>query len=167
MLTHLFPNFLSRDSEYFQAEGYWARLWERVNSLSKTAQAWQTPWLGTGSPTLRDGNPIFSAYSPLSRRGIRIIQHPPTSDQVEFAFWLDTYGGSVTDPESIQELVISCALSDASSESAFSILNAWVEGEELAVDFQGPAEPGSNRPSGRESPFASHLRSQSPKRDRG
>ena len=85
---------------------------------------------------------MFSAYSATARRGVRIIQHPPTNNQLEFAYWLDTYGGSDTDPESIQELVIACALSDAASVPAVSLMNAWVAGESVRIDFQAEYEHG-------------------------
>ena len=53
-----------------------------------------------------DGNPIFSAYSPTTRRGIRVIQHLPTTDEIGISYWLDTLGDPLTDPENIRELVI-------------------------------------------------------------
>jgi hypothetical protein len=142
MVTHLFKNYLADPNEYRQAEAYWLGLWETVDPEPKSFYGWRTPWVNTGSPSILDGNPMFSAYSPAVRRGVRIIQHPPTNNQLEFAYWLDTYGGPDTDPESIQELVIACALSDAASAPAVSLMNAWVAGESVRIDFQAEYEHG-------------------------
>ena len=51
----------------------------------------------------------FSAYSPTRLRGIRVIQYPPESGDLEFDCWLDTFGGKLGEPGVIRELVIACA----------------------------------------------------------
>ena len=57
----LFPRFLTDPDEYRLAERYWEDLWSRIDPLDRAASNWTYPWLGTGSPTIKDGNPIFSA----------------------------------------------------------------------------------------------------------
>jgi hypothetical protein len=133
MVIHLFKNFLTETHEYRGAEVYWLQLWENLEPTAKSFFGWRTPWLHTGAPSILDGNPIFSAFSPTARRGIRIIQHAPTTEHPELAYWLDTFGGPITDPESIQELVIACALSDIVAAEVVPLLNAWVAG-----GFSGP-----------------------------
>jgi len=143
MITHIHQNFLNDETEYQRAETYWDQLWTRIDPLPKRAFGWVTPWVGTGSPSLLDGNPIFSAYSLRLRKGIRVIQHAPTEDQLELAFWLDTFGGPVTDPESIRELVIACALSDVAAIEAISLMNRWVEAEASSITLIKLATHGS------------------------
>lgn len=88
---------------------------------------WSYPWISTGAPDLLDGNPIFSAVSHSKRRGVRIIQHEPTSNKLEIQAWTDLVGGKLIDPDAVEELVISCALSDAAAEFAAAIIERWVE----------------------------------------
>ncbi len=146
MITLMHSDFLNDETEYRRAETYWNQLWTRIDPLPKRAFGWVTPWVGTGSPSLLDGNPIFSAYSLRLRKGIRIIQHAPTEDQLELAFWLDTFGGPVTDPESIRELVIACALSDVAAIEANSLMSRWVEAEASSITLNKPATHGALLP---------------------
>ena len=71
---------------------------------------------------MRDGNPIFSAVSPTLRRAVRIIQHEPSSDELELEYWLHTFQGD----EAISELVISCALSEQAEREAGELIRAWI-----------------------------------------
>ena len=87
---------------------------------------------------VRDGNPIFSAYSPERRCGIRVIQYPPESDHLEFDWWLDTFGGPVTDPQAIRELVIACALSKEASRRAFELMEEWCIRGEITERYDQP-----------------------------
>ena len=113
MVKHLFPKFLDDLSDYRRAEDYWLDLWRQVDEHCGRLRGWRQPWLYNGTlgngEKLRDGNPIFSAYSPVTGCGIRVIQYPPASREVEFDYWLDTFGGKLGEPGVIRELVISCA----------------------------------------------------------
>ncbi len=127
MAQHLYPNFLSDPEQYKLSVEHWERLWSRTVPSERVAGRWKYPWLSTGSPSIQDGNPIFSAFSQMKRRGIRIIQHEPTEPNVEIQVWLDRFGGSVSDPGSIEELVICCALSDIASDLVLSLMNQWIK----------------------------------------
>ena len=129
MIHHLFAEFLDDPNVYKQAVAYWCDLWTRVDLITRTNLRWIEPWLSTGAPTILDGNPIFSAYSPKLRKGIRVVQYRPESnDNVEFDSWLDAYGGDITDPQSIHELVITCALSEESAMHSRRIIESWISG---------------------------------------
>jgi hypothetical protein len=133
MMTYICEYFLDDVAEYRRAEAYWNEVWDGIELLPRVMFDWITPWLGTGSPALLDGNPIFSAHSLKLRKGIRIIQHRPARDGRELEFWLDTYGGDVTDPESIRELVIACALSDVTVFEARLLMNEWVRTDASSI----------------------------------
>ena len=129
MAQHLFPNFLHDPAEYAQAERYWQDLFTRVTREAGVEGEWQSPWLVTrfadGTP-FADGNPIFSAWSPVRRVGVRVIQYEGAAaelDGAEFESWLDTF-----DPEgeNVRELVISCALSADAEREAIRLLRPWV-----------------------------------------
>jgi hypothetical protein len=138
MVNHLFADFLDRPTIYDEAVRYWLTLWDRVVSEESVGDKWRHPWLGTGSDAIRDGNPIFTAYSPLEQKGIRVIQYAPTKATEELQFWFDTYGGSLTDPMNIRELVIACALSDEAALNASRLIGAWLRGEGIHVSLSPP-----------------------------
>jgi hypothetical protein len=125
MVQHLCKTFLADAAEYESAQGRWGQLWEKLVATEKLDADWKVPWFArqfvNGAP-MRDGNPIFSAVSPTLRRGVRIIQHEPTTDQLELDYWLDTFGSD----EPISELVISCALSDQAEQQAADLIRAWI-----------------------------------------
>jgi hypothetical protein len=129
MVTHLFPKFLDSQNEYSQSAEYWIQLWEKIDKFQRAGRGWRQPWLWTGMDKggdFLDGNPIFSAYSPIRHEGIRIIQYIPSSNKLEFDCWLDNFGGDETDPASIRELVIACALSEESSNKAYELMQEWI-----------------------------------------
>jgi hypothetical protein len=125
VVRHLYKDFLANAEAYRASEDFWRRRWEEILDADQLAE-WSHPWISTGSLDLLDGNPIFSAFSPSSRRGVRIIQHEPTSSKVEIQAWPDFVGGNYYDPDVIQELVISCALSNAAADLAMSLIRPWV-----------------------------------------
>jgi hypothetical protein len=131
MVKHLYANFLRDAAEYTYSEQHWIRLWDTVDPQSRAQKGWQQPWFEPLPPSLGEGNPMFSAVSPLLHRGIRIIQHAPTANDLEMQAWLDHFGGIFNDPDSIEELVISCALSDAASSAVLALIKPWVNGEPL------------------------------------
>jgi hypothetical protein len=135
MLEHLYPDFLKDERVYLDVERYWVGLWEQIDANTRALKGWQQPWFQPLPPSISEGNPIFSAVSPLLRRGIRVIQSEPTEKGLELFAYPDTFGGPVFDPNSIHELVISCALSDAAARVALSLMNRWVEGKDLSFDL--------------------------------
>jgi hypothetical protein len=146
VVNNLFPQFLVDPEQYRLSEQYWEDVWSRVDPFYRVSQEWIYPWLGTGSQDIKDGNPIFSAYSPLLRRGIRVIQEEPIRPGLDIQAWLDTFGGDITDPDRIHELVISCALSDAASRTALALMNPWVRGQPITFKHNEaglllPSEP--------------------------
>jgi hypothetical protein len=131
MVRHLIPSFLDNEVEYARAEQYWVSLWNRIDPQSRDLSGWRQPWLRHGRverAALLDGNPIFSAYAPEHRKGIRIIQHPATTTDLEFEWWMDTFGDPAGDPNSVEELVIACALSEEAAAMAAELLSSWVRG---------------------------------------
>ena len=129
MIHHLYAKFLTDPWIYREAEAYWLKIWESIDPSVRGAYQWTTPWVHTGSPEILDGNPIFSAVSRTLARGIRIIQHEPTSGDLEIQAWPNRFGGNVGDPESIHELVIACALSDSAAAHAGLLMDQWVNGQ--------------------------------------
>ena len=136
MIVHLYSRFLLDINEYRASEAYWKNRWNNVETDSLYRFKWTYPWLSTGSPDYLDGNPIFSAFSPVLLRGVRIIQHEPTSKRMEIQAWPDFVGGNYYDPAAVRELVISCALSEAAADWAFSLIQPWVENKNLSFDLR-------------------------------
>ena len=131
MASNLFPNFLTDDLQYAASENHWVELWLKVDRMDREIYKWSYPWLGTGSPTIKDGNPIFSAFSPVLRRGVRVVQLEPLGENLDIQAYRDFFGGDFNDPESICELVIACTLSLEGSKIALELMKPWVRGEDL------------------------------------
>src|SRR5262249_42952285 len=129
MVNHIYANFLSDDREYRLSEEHWVQLWQQVDPPARERWGWQQPWFQPLPRSLGEGNPIFSAVSPRLRRGIRVIQHAPTESGVEVQVWRDFFGGSSSDTDRIEELVISCAVSDLASDVVLTLMEPWVQGE--------------------------------------
>jgi hypothetical protein len=122
MVRHIDRDFLTNRRQYRHAEKFWRDLWERLVAGAGVAGTWQQPWLGT---PLRDGDPMFRAVSHDLGRGVRVIQHEPTSNDLELVWWLDRFGEEGIDPV-IEQLVISCALSKQAADQAQQLLWSWV-----------------------------------------
>jgi hypothetical protein len=137
MVKNYFENFLIDPDQYRRSEEFWNDLWRDVLRSASNPNDWRTPWLGTGSPLIQDGNPIFSAISLGLRRAIRIIQQEPVQPGLDFQVWLDSFGGPPTDPESISELVVACVLSDVAAYHAQSFMREWIEGNPLSFGRDG------------------------------
>lgn len=127
MVTHLYPDFLEDERVYAQAVQHWLDLWKSIDPAMREGNRWEQPWFPALLPDVAEGNPIFSAYSPSLKRGIRVLQAEPTRDRVEFFAYMDTFG-------KINELIISCALSDAASDLAMDLMKPWVSGEAIPFD---------------------------------
>lgn len=134
MITNLFPHFLEDAEQYELSERYWRDLWERTAPAHREQFQWKSPWIGTGSPDIKDGNPIFSAHSPALKRGIRVIQEEPIGSELDIRAWLDTFGGDLAGPDQIHELVISCTLSDAAASIARRLMESWISGQALNLE---------------------------------
>src|SRR5271166_6622846 len=136
MINHLYLNFLNDPWEYSLSESYWRELWQNISDQDRSRFGWQQPWFQPLPPRLGQGNPIFSAFSPLLRRGIRVIQHVPTRQTLEIQAWPDSFGGPITDPDSIKELVIACALSDLAVGVVMDLMQPWVANR--PISFRTP-----------------------------
>lgn len=141
MVQHYLSDFLENRVQYAEAASRWRQLWSTLVPSRGSICGWREPWLNDGGVHLRDGNPIFSAYSPAQRKGVRIIQHAPTSNELEFEYWLDTTGGGDTDPESIQELVISCALCSEALTRAKALIREWASDKAVHSEDEWGALP--------------------------
>lgn len=136
MARMLYPEFLSNQVEYLEAEKLWLREWkELIRSLGEES-SWQTPWIrptfADGSP-IQDGNPIFSAVCPERRLAVRVIQCEP-HDGDGLGFWSDTFaeGG----PEQLSELVISCVLTDEALLKSLDLMRQWVQFGEVQLQHR-------------------------------
>ena len=106
----LFADFEQDRDVYLQATQFWRDLWDSLQPHSMAD--WQTPWFTTPAEGLQDGNPIFTAVSPSTRRGLRIIQFDRTEEQPPLRFWTNWFGGRAQ-PDAVEELVIACTLTGA------------------------------------------------------
>ena len=125
--TFLFPDFLRDPRQYDQAQALWAEKWEELVRRAGQAAAWESPFYTTtyvDGTAFRDGNPIFSAADPVRRLGVRVIQFEPTGDTGEMASWLNTFAKG--EPGEVEELVISCSLTDATLSKACDLIRQWI-----------------------------------------
>ncbi len=122
-----FPNFLHDSAEYAQAEEFWRGLWIEVTRLAGQEQEWQYPWLETayadGTP-FKDGDPIFSTFSPSRKLGIRVIQNQPQEVGPQLAIWSDVIGDEWSGE--VRTLVISCVLSQRAAALARNLMLDWM-----------------------------------------
>jgi hypothetical protein len=130
-----FPDF-SRDAvQYDQAQAMWAEKWEELLRRAGQAAAWESPFYTTtfvDGTACRDGNPMFSAADPVRRIGVRVIPFEPTGDNGELVSWRNTFAKG--EPEEIEELVISCSLTDWTLSKACDLILQWMT--------EGPAGAG-------------------------
>jgi hypothetical protein len=135
MVQHLFPRFLDDPAEYAEAEAFWRRLWDGLARFSGQQHEWRHPWLRTayadGTP-FRDGDPIFSAWSPSRKLGVRVIQNAQQQQEPELLFWPDTVGDAWSGGE-VRTLVISCALSRQAAGLAEGLILSWMRDGTVSV----------------------------------
>lgn len=139
MATLRYPEFLSDSAQYEASVADWRAVWERTNDLARGLGQWTMPWL---DESWRDGNPIFSAWSPLLRRAVRIIQHvDPGTFVVERRIFGDPGAGDAVD-----ELMISCALTVYTLQRVAGILERWLTDRggvaTSSRDLRGPVSTG-------------------------
>src|SRR5262245_40658580 len=143
MVEHLFLHFLDDPAEYARAEAYWRELWDELARFSGQQQEWQHPWLQTayanGTP-FRDGDPIFSAWSPSRKLGVRVIQNEPQARVVELDFWPDVVGDQWSGE--VRTLVISCALSKQATDLARDLILSWMRHGKVSVCLPQEGLPG-------------------------
>lgn len=131
-MTHMFQNFLADQSEYAEAQRFWSDLWAEIPEENRRRGAWRGGWFPP--QVLKDGNPIFTAVSESQHKAIRVIQYEPTCQEPEIDFWFDSFGGDLTEPQAIRELVIACALSTDTGQTARKLMSSWISGDEVNMD---------------------------------
>ena len=137
MTKCLLPNFLQDANEYQSAEALWRNRFNQLVSDAGESHLWHSPWIATSSgdaTPFRDGNPIFSAVCPSRRLGIRIIQLPPTAASKPLTSWTDKFAQG--EPEEIDELVISCILTDETFARASDGINRWISEGQIEAPRQ-------------------------------
>lgn len=147
MTQCLLPNFLQDPKEYQSAETLWRSRFNQLVSDAGESHLWHSPWIDTSSgdaTPFRDANPIFSAVCPSRRLGIRIIQLPPTPGAKPLTFWTDKFAQG--DPEEIDELVISCILTDDTLATASDLIGSWINDGQIqarreTIPIDGPRDP--------------------------
>ncbi|REJ98519.1 MAG: hypothetical protein DWQ35_00515 [Planctomycetota bacterium] len=138
MVTHLFPRFLDDAEEYHNAEVFWDDAFRQIVDRYSKIRDWQ-PWLTTcfadGTP-FADGNPIYSLISTSTGKGVRVIQLPPESSDVQITAFRKTFGGKRGESDTVEELVIHCELSEESAVIAKRLLIEWVKQDEIPENFE-------------------------------
>ncbi len=136
MAVHLFPGFLDDPAQYAAAEDYWRQLWDELMGRAGQREGWIRPWLQTayanGTP-FRDGDPIFSAWSPSRKLGVRVIQNRPEGVGLGLDFWTDTFGDEWSGE--VRVLVIACELSSRTADLARELIGQWVRTGEASLSF--------------------------------
>ena len=124
---YLHPNFLRDEAEYHEAERLWNQRWTEIVIKANQREQWETPWINTnfadGTP-LMDGNPLFSAVCHARRLGIRVIQLEPTGNPRELDVWTDRF--ATGEAEEIDELVLSCVLTNETLFACLDMMNQWI-----------------------------------------
>ena len=137
MINNIYPNFLRDEVEYGLAEDFWIKIWESTDVRDRMRYDWRHPWFEPLPAAIAEGNPIFSAFSPKLKRGIRIIQDEPKDSGLSIFAYPDFFGGDFSDPRSIRELVISLVLSDISAKLALALIEPWIRGDSITFRLDG------------------------------
>jgi len=135
---YLFRNFLKDPRQYAKAESLWVQTWLTVAKRLGQQKQWKVPWFenkfANGIP-IQDGNPIFTAVDRSRRLAVRIIQMPYAADgEPDLIHWTNKFGKG--DPEELDELVISCVLSDETLAQATDLMTKWAMREPLDGSVQ-------------------------------
>ena len=137
MVNHLHSTFLDNSKEYKDCEQFWERLCSEVIKEKSPVTDWK-PWLTTtfadGTP-FGDGNPICNLMSPSTHKGVRIIQHPASSDELVLSGFTETFGHAPEEDQYVIELVVVCELSIESAEWARRLIAEWVKTKDVDKDF--------------------------------
>ncbi|MGH2732252.1 MAG: hypothetical protein ACRDJG_04835 [Actinomycetota bacterium] len=128
MVHRLYEHFLENPDEYRASENYWANLARDV-ARDLQVEEWRPWWIprsyADGTPFEHDGNPIFDARSERLGRAFTVIQHAPTSNEIEIAAWLKHYPEEYVELPRY-ELVINLSLSEESAAKAEELLRKWM-----------------------------------------
>ena len=130
----MFPNSLTDANAYDASAKAWTGAWSATDEFVRRIGQWTTPWL---DESWRDGNPIFSAWSRTLRRGLRIIQH---DDSTAFSVWRNTFGGRGS-ADAVDELVVSCALTDETLERVQNLMSHWLVDQGVVNSGPHPRGP--------------------------
>src|SRR5262249_6302418 len=84
-----------------------------------------------GTP-FQDGDPIFSAWSPARKLGIRVIQNAPQRQALELDYWSETIGDEWSGG-AVRTLDIACALSREASDLAAELILSWLREGRVSV----------------------------------
>ncbi|MBV6626941.1 MAG: hypothetical protein KI793_29050 [Rivularia sp. (in: Bacteria)] len=133
MVNHLYKNFLSNSQEYKASENFWRDLCDKILVKHQGEKHGWKVWLNV---IFLDGSPIYSLISPDSRKGIAINQDEPTEDKIIFAAWMDKFGPIDATKDFVEEIVISCELSQESAKLAEELIQIWVEGNTLYENME-------------------------------
>ena len=136
---YLFPKFLEDAGQYAEAEKLWLHAWSSVVKRLGQEKRWKVPWFepkfGNGTPMM-DGNPIFTALDRSRRMVIRVIQAPTDAEREDdLTYWIDKFAKG--DPEELDELVISCVLSDETLAKATDLMTRWARDGSLKGSARG------------------------------
>lgn len=124
MVTHLYKSFLESEHTYKQNIDFWKTIVYTLLSVENiTFQSYLDTTKKDGSMYM-DGNPIFNFRIDNSNRAVRIIQEEIETDHVEFSAWVNSL--TLSNGETISELVISLELSNESALLAIELINAWI-----------------------------------------
>jgi hypothetical protein len=108
----------------------WRDTWDAANPLLRARDHWTAPWV---DESWHDGNPIFSAWSPKLRRGIRIVQ----GAEPGFLAYQDTFGAKGS-TEEVRELVIACGLDEEAVWCFEDLLGEWLRGSTITLRYEPP-----------------------------
>jgi hypothetical protein len=115
------------DSEYDQWERKWFEWWTLVTPPS----GWLAPLFknefGDGSK-IRDGNPIFSAYS-SNKLFFRVIQQEYENSFVNF--WPDDFAKG--ELEELNGICVVCSFHDSSVSQARQLIEEWIKGNDRSL----------------------------------
>jgi hypothetical protein len=135
-MTYLSVDFLTSPEKYEEARAFWRSLLEEAQM--RCDSKWQEPWLKEPPAELRDGNPIFTAWSPVFRRGLRVIQRPASLQIPDLSFWLDVFGGDLHEAGAVEELVLNCAPAIDLVPQLERLIFSWISGRPVSVSVDTP-----------------------------
>jgi hypothetical protein len=130
-----YSNFLSNNQEYEKLEFFWSRLFEEFNSILTEEKKWVF-WFENkfaDGVKIYNANPIFCRINSDRNKGIRVIQDEFDEEAEKgnlIGCWMDVAW------ESIDELVISCILTDETEAIIRRLIKAYVVDNASPVEMQ-------------------------------
>lgn len=138
MVRHLHKRFLSNAKEYRESENFWCNLCEKSiesNTNNSKWKVWFNTYYADGTPFL-DGSPIYSLISSNKKKGVAIYQEEPTIDNIKITAWMDKFGAVDKNDDFVEELVITCELSEESAKIAEELITEWVKDNTTYKDME-------------------------------